>query len=246
MRRVALVLLCAVTVAACGDADDGLPAAATDTTVQPAAKPPPSAAAKRRSTAAAPRSSAGAARSSAGAARSSAGAARSSDARDGAPSARGPADGGVLRGTYKRLNGEPDDLARYRGRVVLVVNTATECGFTPQFEGLEALYRARRGDGFVVLGFPANDFAGQEPRSDKEIATFCKANYGVSFPMFAKSHVVGDAANPLFRKLNAAAGEPEWNFNKYLVDRDGEVVARYGAGTEPDDPQFAKTMSGLL
>ena len=137
-------------------------------------------------------------------------------------------------------------MERYRGRVVLVVNTATACGFTPQFEGLESLYRARRADGFVVLGFPANDFAGQEPRSDKEIATFCKANYGVSFPMFAKSHVVGDGANPLFRKLNAAAGEPEWNFNKYLVDRDGAVIARYGAGTEPDDPQLAKSLSRLL
>jgi glutathione peroxidase len=144
---------------------------------------------------------------------------------------------GVLRGTYKRLN---------RGRVVLVVNTATECGYTPQFEGLEALYRARRDDGLVVLGFPANDFAGQEPRSDGDIATFCKANYGVSFPMFSKSHVVGDAANPLFRKLNAAVGEPEWNFNKYLLDRRGRVVARYGAGTEPDSAELAGRIGKLL
>jgi glutathione peroxidase len=208
MRRVALVLLCAMTVAACGEADGtSQPAAARDTSVQRAAKPSPPPA---------------------------------------TPSAPRRADGGVLRGTYKRLNGEPDDLARYRGRVVLVVNTATECGFTPQFEGLEALYRARRGDGFVVLGFPANDFAGQEPRSDGEIATFCKANYGVTFPMFAKSHVVGDAANPLFRKLNAAAGEPEWNFNKYLVDRRGGVVARYGAGTEPEAPELAQRVEQLL
>jgi glutathione peroxidase len=155
-------------------------------------------------------------------------------------------DTGVLRGTYARLNGERDDLARYRGDVVLVVNTATECGFTPQFEGLEALYRARRGDGLVVLGFPANDFAGQEPRSNKDIAVFCKANYGVSFPMFAKTNVVGEHANPLFRRLTAAAGAPEWNFNKYLVDRRGRVVARFGAGTEPDAPELVRRIERLL
>ena len=112
----------------------------------------------------------------------------------------------MLRGTYKRLNGERDDLARYRGRVVLVVNTATECGYTPQFEGLEALYRSRRGDGLVVLGFPANDFAGQEPRSDEEIATFCKANYGVSFPMFAKTHVIGRRGEPAVSLAGGGGG----------------------------------------
>jgi glutathione peroxidase len=152
----------------------------------------------------------------------------------------------VLRGTYRRLNGVREDLARYRGRVVLVVNTATECGYTPQFRGLEALHRSRRADGLVVLGFPANDFAGQEPRSDDEIATFCKANYGVSFAMFAKTHVLGAGANPLYRKLTAAAGAPEWNFNKYLLDRHGRVVTRYGAGTEPDAPQLARRVDALL
>lgn len=153
---------------------------------------------------------------------------------------------GVLRGTYPRLNGERDDLARYRGDVVLVVNTATECGFTPQFEGLEALYRAHKDDGLVVLGFPANDFAGQEPRSNDEIAEFCEANYGVSFPMFAKTTVVGGRANPLFRRLTAAAGAPEWNFNKYLVDRRGRVVARFGAGTEPDAQELVERIDRLL
>ena len=153
---------------------------------------------------------------------------------------------GVLRGTYTRLNGVRDDLARYRGDIVLVVNTATECGFTPQLEGLEALYRRRRGAGLVVLGFPANDFAGQEPRSNEQIAEFCKANYGVTFPMFAKSVVTGEAANPLFRRLSDAAGAPEWNFNKYLVDRDGDVVARFGAGTEPEAPELAERLDALL
>jgi len=152
----------------------------------------------------------------------------------------------VLRGTYTRLNGERDDLARYRGDVVLVVNAATECGYTPQFEGLEALYREHRGDGLVVLGFPANDFAGQEPRSNDEIAEFCEANYGVTFPMFAKTVVTGEGANALFRRLGAEAGAPEWNFNKYLVDRDGKVVARFGAGTEPDGPELAERLDAVL
>jgi glutathione peroxidase len=159
---------------------------------------------------------------------------------------KGSGDGGVLRGTYTRLNGVRTDLAAYRGDVVLVVNTATECGFTPQFEGLEALYRARRSAGFVVLGFPANDFAGQEPRSDQEIAEFCQANYGVTFPMFAKTTVVGGSANPLFRSLTEAAGAPEWNFNKYLVDRRGKVVARFGSGTEPDGAELKERLDAVL
>jgi glutathione peroxidase len=153
---------------------------------------------------------------------------------------------GVLRGTYERLNGRRDDLADYAGKVVLVVNTATECGFTPQFEGLEQLYRERRSDGLVVLGFPANDFGGQEPRSDGEIATFCKENYGVSFPMFSKTTVTGDRANALFRGLTAKAGAPEWNFNKYLVDRRGHVVARFGSGTEPDSDELAQKLDAAL
>ncbi|MGH2901538.1 MAG: glutathione peroxidase [Solirubrobacteraceae bacterium] len=151
-----------------------------------------------------------------------------------------------MRGTYTRLNGARDDLADYRGKVVLVVNTATACGYTPQFEGLEALYRERRSAGLVVLGFPANDFAGQEPRSDREIAEFCEANYGVTFPMFSKSVVTGDGANALFRRLSAAAGAPEWNFNKYLVDRRGRVVARFGAGTEPDAAELGARLDRLL
>jgi glutathione peroxidase len=204
MRRVVLcVVLAAIVIAGCGDDDPSRPAAATDTTVQPAEPAPAPAGAKVAAT-------------------------------------------GVLRGSYKRLSGERDDLSRYRGKVVLVVNTATQCGYTPQLEGLEALHRSRRAEGLVVLGFPANDFAGQEPRSDKEIATFCKANYGVSFPMFSKSRVLGEQANPLYRALSAAAGEPEWNFNKYLVDRRGRVVARFGAGTEPDAPELTQRLDALL
>lgn len=162
--------------------------------------------------------------------------------------AGGPASAGgsALTGTLPLLNGEPQDLSEYRGDVVLVVNTATECGFTPQFDGLEGLYREHRDDGFTILGFPADDVAHQEPRDDAEIAEFCKENFGVSFPMFAKSNVVSEPLNPVFERLNAAAGPPTWNFNKYLLDRKGEVVERYDAGTGPDDPALSERIDALL
>jgi glutathione peroxidase len=147
-----------------------------------------------------------------------------------------------LRFTMDRLNGDPEPLSTYRGRVVLVVNTASECGFTPQFDPLEALYRRKRDDGLVVLGFPENDFAGQEPRSNREIAHFCKANFGVSFPMFAKIHVIGADAAPLFRELPS----PDWNFNKYLLDRRGRLVDHWGAATAPDDPALTAAIDREL
>ena len=147
-----------------------------------------------------------------------------------------------LRFTMERLNGDPQSLSNYRGRVVLIVNTASECGFTPQFEPLEALYRQKREQGFVILGFPENDFAGQEPRSNSEIAQFCKANFGVSFPMFAKVHVTGDQAAPLFRELPP----PDWNFNKYLLDRRGRLVGNWGSATEPDDPALTAAVDREL
>ncbi|MGH2956904.1 MAG: glutathione peroxidase [Solirubrobacterales bacterium] len=140
------------------------------------------------------------------------------------------------RGTVNLLNGEPEDLSSYRGRIVLVVNTASECGFAPQFEGLEELYERKRDEGFVILGFPADDVAHQEPRSDEEIAQYCKANFGVSFPMFEKSNVKQDPVNPVFQKLNAALGEPTWNFNKYLLDRKGRPIGHFEVQVEPDDP----------
>jgi glutathione peroxidase len=162
------------------------------------------------------------------------------------PVAAEPSADAVLTGELPLLNGAEQDLAEYRGDVVLVVNTATECGFTPQFEGLEELYRRHRDDGFVVLGFPADDVAHQEPRDDAEIAKFCKANFGVSFPMFAKSNVVSEPLNPVFEQLNAAAGPPTWNFNKYLLDRSGDVVEHYEAGTGPDDPALTAQIESLL
>ncbi len=151
-------------------------------------------------------------------------------------------DRGVLRFEMQRLDGTPENLSRYLGKVALVVNTASECGFTSQFEGLERLYRDRRSEGLVILGFPADDVAGQEPRSDAAIAEFCRANFGVSFPMFAKVAVTGDDAAPLF----SALGEPDWNFNKYLLDRRGRLVERWGATTEPDDPALTAAIEAQL
>ena len=163
----------------------------------------------------------------------------------GGDSARQPSAGSdqnALRFILPRLNGEPDDLSKYRGNVVLVVNTASECGFTPQFEGLGALWRRRRDEGLVVLGFPANDFAGPKPRSNREIGRFCRANFGVTFPMFAKLKVTGKDAHPLFQAL----GQPDWNFNKYLLDRSGRQLECWGADTQPDDSALTRELDALL
>jgi glutathione peroxidase len=120
------------------------------------------------------------------------------------------------------LQDQPISLCQFAGKVLLVVNTASECGYTPQYEGLEKLYRRYRDKGFAVLGFPANDFGGQEPGSNQEIAQFCRLNYGVTFPMFAKTSVVGTNANKFFRELTAKTGKPpRWNFYKYLLNLTG-------------------------
>ena len=138
------------------------------------------------------------------------------------------------------LTGEGRDLSAYAGDVVLVVNTASKCGFTPQYAGLEELYAAHKDDGFVVLGFPCNQFGGQEPGSEEEIGEFCQLNYGVSFPMFEKIDVNGDDAHPLFtwlkkEKSGLLGGKIKWNFTKFLVGRDGQVIDRYAPTTKPED-----------
>jgi glutathione peroxidase len=153
----------------------------------------------------------------------------------------------VLDHKLVTLQDEPVSLCQFRGKVLLVVNTASECGYTPQYEGLEKLYRRYRDKGFVILGFPANDFGGQEPGSNKQIAQFCQLNYGVTFPMFAKTSVAGTNANPLYRALAARTGKPpRWNFHKYLLDRAGQPVAVFESAVDPQDPEVTLQIEKLL
>ena len=149
----------------------------------------------------------------------------------------------LLQHTFPRLQDEkPQSLCQYSGRVLLVVNTASFCGFTRQYEGLEALDRKYRAKGLVVLGFPSNDFA-QETGSNKEVADFCENTFGVKFPMFSKSAVRGSDANPLFRQLAEQTGRaPLWNFYKYLVGRDGKVVAAFPSRVDPQDRDFISAL----
>jgi glutathione peroxidase len=152
--------------------------------------------------------------------------------------------------TAELLQGKIQPLAEYAGKVLLIVNTASNCGFTPQFEGLEALYQRYQARGLVVLGFPCNQFGEQEPGEADEIASFCQKNYGVSFPMFAKIDVNGDATHPLYKLLKKSAkgllGSEgiKWNFTKFLVDRDGTIVERFAPTTTPD--AIAKDIEALL
>ena len=140
----------------------------------------------------------------------------------------------------------PAPLCRYKGKVLLVVNTASQCGYTPQYAGLEKLYRRYKDRGLVVLGFPSNDFGGQEPGSGKEIAAFCQVNYGVSFPIFAKSSVKA-APNPFYEKLAQASGSrPRWNFHKYLVDRRGASAVAFDTAVEPSDAKLVGEIERLL
>lgn len=159
-----------------------------------------------------------------------------------------PACTGLLKKTFLRLQDEkPQNLCQYSGKVLLVVNTASYCGFTSQYEGLEKLYAKQNASGLVVLGFPSNDFGKQEPGDSKQIADFCFNTYGVKFPMFEKSVVSGSAANPLFKELAAATGKsPQWNFHKYLIGRNGQVVASYASDTEPNDPKLQADLQRAL
>lgn len=156
----------------------------------------------------------------------------------------------MLDHTLKRIDGTEQNLRDYEGQVLLLVNVASKCGLTPQYDGLEKLYERYKGRGFAVLGFPANDFMGQEPGSDAEIAEFCRSTYGVGFPMFSKLTVKGDGKHPLYRQLTGMpaplGGEVTWNFQKYLVDRKGEVVAKFDPRTAPDDPALLAKLEELL
>jgi glutathione peroxidase len=154
----------------------------------------------------------------------------------------------LLRHSFTPVQGgAAQSLCQYQGKVVLVVNTASKCGYTHQYEGLEALYRKYRDRGLVVLGFPSDDFGGQEPGSNKEIAEFCRTVFGVQFPMFEKSSVARLDANPLFGELAAKTGQkPRWNFHKYLVDRSGTRVASFGSSVEPGSSELVTRIERLL
>ena len=164
-----------------------------------------------------------------------------------APKAVGP----VLDHTVKTIAGEDKNLADYRGKVLLVVNTASQCGYTPQYEGLQELYAKYKDRGFEVLAFPSNDFGAQEPGSEDEIATFVDEKYGVQFPMFSKVPVKGQEKAPLYTTLTEETpegikGEIEWNFTKFLVDPSGRVVARYGSNVDPMDGSLTGTLESIL
>ena len=156
----------------------------------------------------------------------------------------------MLDYTMKRLDGQDEDLKNYQGKVLLLVNVASECGLTPQYSGLQALHARYKDQGFEVLGFPANNFGAQEPGTDQQIAQFCERNYGVTFPMFSKISVKGADTHPLYRELTSLpapiGGEVEWNFQKYLVNREGEVVARFSPPTTPSDPNLVEKIEELL
>ena len=166
-----------------------------------------------------------------------------------APAAAAPAAcPAILKQTFNRLQDEaPQNLCQYAGKVVLVVNTASYCGFTKQYEGLEALYAKYGSKGLVVLGFPSNDFGNQEPGNSKDIADLCYNTYGVKFPMFAKSVVSGSTPNPFYADLIRQTGKtPAWNFHKYLIDRNGKVVESFPSKVTPEDKKLVGAVEKAL
>jgi glutathione peroxidase len=158
----------------------------------------------------------------------------------------------VLKFPVKDIDGKPVDLAKYKGEVLLIVNVASQCGLTPQYKGLETVYEKYKGQGFEVLGFPANEFGKQEPGSNEEIKTFCTGTYHVTFPMFSKIVVKGEGIDPLYKFLTSPetnpkfAGEIGWNFAKFLVNRKGEVIARFGPQEKPESEKVVKAIEAAL
>lgn len=152
----------------------------------------------------------------------------------------------------KDIDGKNVNLKKYKGKVVMIVNTASKCGYTPQYEGLEAIYKKYKDQDFVVLGFPANNFRGQEPGTDKEIKEFCTLKYDVTFPMFSKISVKGEDQHPLYKYLTDKTTNPEfagditWNFNKFLIGKDGKIVARYETKMKPDDATVTTEIEKLI
>ncbi|HAE40289.1 MAG TPA: glutathione peroxidase [Candidatus Riflebacteria bacterium] len=158
----------------------------------------------------------------------------------------------VLEYTLALADGKEQPLENFRGKVLLLVNVASNCGFTGQYEGLQKLHTKYESEGFSVLAFPANDFLGQEPGTNEEIVTFCRMNYGVTFPVFAKISVIGAEQHPLYRFLTNETTNPgfsgsiSWNFNKFLIDRQGKVIAKYGSRTVPEDAELVAQLEKAL
>ena len=158
----------------------------------------------------------------------------------------------MLHGTMKSLAGQEVDLSQYHGQVLLIVNVASECGYTPQYKGLEELNAKYRDKGLKILGFPANDFGSQEPGSEAEIKQFCSTTYGVTFDMFSKVSVTGDTKTDLYKYLTSGGGDPKlagevkWNFQKYLIDRNGKLVAVFPSKVEPLSPELTSAIEAAL
>lgn len=155
----------------------------------------------------------------------------------------------LLGHKVKDIDGKDVNLADYKGKVVLIVNTASKCGLTPQYEGLEAVYKKYKDKGFVILAFPANEFGKQEPGTNSEIKEFCTGNYNVSFPLFSKIVVKGDGIHPLYKQLTTAKGyegDIGWNFAKFLLNRDGEIIARFEPREKPDSEKIVKAIEAAL
>ena len=148
--------------------------------------------------------------------------------------------------TMKSIDGKPTSLASYKGKVVLAVNVASQCGYTPQYAGLEALYKKYKDKGLVIAGFPANNFGAQEPGTDDEIKTFCDRTYKVTFPIFSKISVKGADQAPLYQYLTQKGGEVKWNFAKFLVGKDGRVIKKFDSGVEPSSEELAKAIEAAL
>ncbi len=158
-----------------------------------------------------------------------------------------PAASNVHEFTLNSIDGKPVSLADYKGKVVLIVNVASKCGFTPQYTGLEALYEKYKNQGFVIVGVPANNFGSQEPGTNEEIATFCSRKYNVSFPMMAKVSVKGDDITPLYQYLTTAkGGDVKWNFTKFLIGKDGQIAERFESAVKPDAPELTSAVETAL
>jgi glutathione peroxidase len=154
--------------------------------------------------------------------------------------------------TLDSLTGTPTPIASFKGKVMLMVNVASRCGYTPQYEALQAVYAKYKDQGFVIAGFPANNFGGQEPGTNEEIGAFCKSKFGVTFPMFTKISVKGDDKAPLYKYLTDSAANPQtggeikWNFTKFLVSRDGKIIARFEPAVKPDSPEAISAVEAAL